>query len=206
MAGSQLVFASRSLPRHADEPLRVTVASENPLRRAAVALRLSVFGDLAISEVAFGDEIGDADVVVTDAVDASRSAAPVLYLVRDNSEASQAMARGARGVMMRTAAPERLHSGIRAVADGLVIVDDEVADAVLPHARAKVDLIEPLTPREQQVAQLLAGGLSNKEIAQRLGITGHTVKFHLNGILRKLGVATRTEAVVQAARLGLLIL
>ena len=107
---------------------------------------------------------------------------------------------------MRTAAPERLHSGIRAVADGLVIVDDEVADAVLPHARAKVDLIEPLTPREQQVAQLLAGGLSNKEIAQRLGITGHTVKFHLNGILRKLGVATRTEAVVQAARLGLLIL
>ena len=206
MAGSQLVFASRPLSRHADEPLRVAVASENPLRRAAVALRLSVFGDLAISEVALVDEIREADVIVADTVDASRSAAPVLYLVRDNSEASQAIARGARGVMMRTAAPERLHSGIRAVADGLVIVDDEVADAVLPHARAKVDLIEPLTPREQQVAQLLAGGLSNKEIANRLGITGHTVKFHLNGILRKLGVSTRTEAVVQAARLGLLIL
>jgi len=76
----------------------------------------------------------------------------------------------------------------------------------MPHARARVDLIEPLTPREQQVAQLLAGGLTNKEIAQRLGITEHTVKFHLNGLLRKLGVSTRTEAVVQAARLGLLIL
>jgi two-component system nitrate/nitrite response regulator NarL len=206
MAGTQLVFASRSLPRHAADPLRVTVASENPLRRAALMMRLAVFGDLALSEAGLVDEIRNADVVVADTIDASTSSAPVLYLVRDNGEASQAIARGARGVMLRTAPPQRLHSGIRAVADGFVIVDDEVADAVIPRARAKVDLIEPLTPREQQVAQLLSGGLTNKEIAQRLGITEHTVKFHLNGLLRKLGVSTRTEAVVQAARLGLLVL
>jgi two-component system, NarL family, nitrate/nitrite response regulator NarL len=206
MAGSQLVFASRSLPRHADEPLRVTVASENPLRRAALAMRLAVFGDLALSEAAVIDEIRDADVVLADTIDASRASAPVLYLVRDSGEAAQAIGRGARGVMLRTAAPQRLHSGIRAVADGMMVVDDEVSDAVMSHVRARVALIEPLTAREQQVAQLLAGGLTNKEIAQRLNITGHTVKFHLNGILRKLGVSTRTEAVVQAARLGLLVL
>lgn len=206
MAGTQLVFASRSLPRHAADPLRVTVASDNPLRRASLVMRLAVFGDLAVNEAALVEDIRNADVVVADTIDASASSAPVLYLVRDNGEASQAIARGARGVMLRTAGPQRLHSGIRAVADGLVIVDDEVADAVLPHARARVDLIEPLTPREQQVAQLLAGGLTNKEIAQRLSITEHTVKFHLNGLLRKLGVSTRTEAVVQAARLGILIL
>jgi two-component system nitrate/nitrite response regulator NarL len=206
MAGTQLVFASRSLPRHAADPLRVTIASDNPLRRAALVMRLAVFGDLAVSEAALVDDIRNADVVVADTIDASPSSAPVLYLVRDSSEASQAIARGARGVMLRTAGPQRLHSGIRAVADGMVIVDDEVADAVMPHARARVDLIEPLTPREQQVAQLLAGGLTNKEIAQRLGITEHTVKFHLNGLLRKLGVSTRTEAVVQAARLGILVL
>jgi len=206
MAGTQLVFASRSLPRHAADPLRVTVASDNPLRRAALVMRLTVFGDLALNEAALIEDIRNADVVVADTIDASHSAAPVLYLVRDNGEASQAIARGARGVMLRTAEPRRLHSGIRAVADGLVVVDDEIADAVLPHARARVDLIEPLTPREQQVAQLLSGGLTNKEIAQRLSITEHTVKFHLNGLLRKLGVSTRTEAVVQAARLGLLIL
>jgi len=206
MAGTQLVFASRSLPRHAADPLRVTIASDNPLRRAALVMRLAVFGDLAVNEAALVDDIRNADVVVADTIDASPSSAPVLYLVRDSSEASQAIARGARGVMLRTAGPQRLHSGIRAVADGMVIVDDEVADAVMPHARARVDLIEPLTPREQQVAQLLAGGLTNKEIAQRLGITEHTVKFHLNGLLRKLGVSTRTEAVVQAARLGILIL
>jgi two-component system, NarL family, nitrate/nitrite response regulator NarL len=206
MARPQLLFASRSLPRQAAEPLRVIVASENPLRRAALVMRLAVFGDLAVNEVTYIDDIRNADVVVADTVDASGSSAPVLYLVRDSSEASQAIARGARGVMLRTAAPRRLHTAVHAIADGFVIVDDEVAESVMPQARARVDLIEPLTPREQQVAQLLAGGLTNKEIAQRLGITEHTVKFHLNGILRKLGVSTRTEAVVQAARLGLLIL
>lgn len=206
MAGSQLLFASRSLPRHAADPLRVTIAGDNPLRRASLLMRLAVFGDLTLSEVAYIDDIRNADVVVADTIDASHSSAPVIYLVKDNNEASQAVARGARGVMPRNAGPHRLHSGIRAVADGFVVVDDEFADAVLPHARARVDLIEPLTPREQQVAQLLTGGLTNKEIAQRLGITEHTVKFHLNGLLRKLGVSTRTEAVAQAARLGLLTL
>ncbi|HEX8153349.1 MAG TPA: LuxR C-terminal-related transcriptional regulator, partial [Thermoanaerobaculia bacterium] len=49
-------------------------------------------------------------------------------------------------------------------------------------------------------------GLTNKEIAQRLGISDHTVKFHLNGIMGKLGVETRTEAVVHAARLGIVTL
>ena len=206
MAGSQLLFASRLLPRDAADPLRVIVASDNPLRRAALVMRLAVFGDLAVNEVAYVDETRNADVLVADTVDASRSAAPVLYLVKNSNEASQAIVRGARGVMLRTAAPRRLHTGVRAVADGFVIIDEEVAEGVMPHARARVELIEPLTPREQQVAQLLAGGLTNKEIAQRLGITEHTVKFHLNGLLRKLGVSTRTEAVVQAARLGLLIL
>lgn len=206
MAGSQLVFASRSLPRHAADPLRVTIAGDNPLRRASLVMRLAVFGDLALSETAYVDAIRNADVIIADTVDASRSSAPVIYLVKDNSEASQAVARGARGVMTRDAAPRRLHSGIRAVAEGFVVVDDEFAEAVLPQTRARVDLIEPLTPRELQVAQLLTGGLTNKEIAQRLGITEHTVKFHLNGVLRKLGVSTRTEAVAQAARLGLLVL
>src|SRR5712691_588484 len=183
MAAPQLLFASKILPRQAAEPLRVAVASANPLRSAALLMRLSVFGDLALSE-----DVHNADVILADAIEGP-FAAPAVVLVVDT-----------------TAPPRRMHTALRAVADGLVIVDDDLAEGVLPHARSRVDLIEPLTPREQQVAQLLAGGLTNKEIAQRLGITEHTIKFHLNGILRKLGVSTRTEAVVQAARLGLLIL
>ena len=205
MARPQLLVASKPLPRQAADPLRVAVTSANPLRRAALVMRLSVFGDLALNEVE-ADDVGNVDVVLADAIDPSRFSAPAVVLVVDNTEAAQAIARGAKGVLLRAAPPRRLHTALRAVADGLVIVDDDLAEGVMPHARSRIDLIEPLTPREQQVAQLLAGGLTNKEIAQRLGITEHTVKFHLNGILRKLGVSTRTEAVVQAARLGLLIL
>ena len=104
------------------------------------------------------------------------------------------------------AAPRRIHTALRAIADGLFVVDDELSEKIVPQARARVELFEPLTEREQQVAQLLVRGLTNKEIAVRLGVTQHTVKFHLNGILRKLGVSTRTEAVVQAARLGVVVL
>jgi DNA-binding NarL/FixJ family response regulator len=65
---------------------------------------------------------------------------------------------------------------------------------------------EELTPREREVLQLLAEGLGNKEIARRLRISDHTVKFHVNAILGKLGARTRTEAVTRAARQGLITL
>jgi len=67
-------------------------------------------------------------------------------------------------------------------------------------------VIEPLTPREREVLELVAEGMSNRAIAERLAISEHTVKFHVNTIYRKLGVSTRTEAVVHGARLGLLAL
>ena len=65
---------------------------------------------------------------------------------------------------------------------------------------------ESLTPREREVLALLAEGLSNKAIADRLDISEHTAKFHVNAVLAKLGVQRRTEAVVRAARMGLVTL
>jgi DNA-binding NarL/FixJ family response regulator len=65
---------------------------------------------------------------------------------------------------------------------------------------------ESFTPREREVLALVAEGLANKMIARKLGITEHTVKFHLNAILTKLGAQSRTEAVVKATRMGLLAL
>jgi len=67
-------------------------------------------------------------------------------------------------------------------------------------------LLEPLTKREREVLQMLAGGLANKEIAARLAISDHTVKFHVASILGKLGVSTRTEAVSVGIRRGLVLL
>ncbi|MCA1615145.1 MAG: response regulator transcription factor [Acidobacteria bacterium] len=65
---------------------------------------------------------------------------------------------------------------------------------------------EALTPREREVLEMLAEGLSNKEIAWRLNISEHTVKFHLASVFAKLDVSTRTEAVMQGLRRGLLMM
>jgi DNA-binding NarL/FixJ family response regulator len=97
-----------------------------------------------------------------------------------------------------------MHAALHAVAEAEIVIDDAFADHLLRHPRAEVEMIEPLTTREREVLRLLASGLTNKEIAQRLGVTDHTIKFHVNGILGKLGAATRTEAVVEAARRGII--
>ena len=75
-----------------------------------------------------------------------------------------------------------------------------------PKRVALAEYVEPLTPREQQVLELLAEGLPNKAIAARLGISDQTVKFHVASISAKLGATNRTEAVRLALRRGLLTL
>jgi ATP/maltotriose-dependent transcriptional regulator MalT len=65
-------------------------------------------------------------------------------------------------------------------------------------------LVEPLTAREHEVLVLVADGLRNREIAERLGISDHTVKFHLAAIFGKLGVSSRTQAVRRALQFGLI--
>jgi NarL family two-component system response regulator YdfI len=64
--------------------------------------------------------------------------------------------------------------------------------------------IEPLTAREMEVIQLMAQGLANKQIALALGISEHTVKFHLSSLYAKLGISSRTEAVKRGIELGLI--
>jgi DNA-binding CsgD family transcriptional regulator len=71
------------------------------------------------------------------------------------------------------------------------------------HARLEAP-VESLTPREYEVLRLVAEGLHNREIAERLGVTEHTVKFHLAAIFGKLGASTRTEAVQRGLRLGVI--
>ena len=94
-----------------------------------------------------------------------------------------------------------------AVTHGLLVLDPSLAEAVPPIRDAHpTGAATVLTPREQEVLQLLAEGLPNKSIADRLGITEHTVKFHVNAILGKMGAQSRTEAVTRATRLGLILL
>jgi two-component system, NarL family, nitrate/nitrite response regulator NarL len=145
--------------------------------------------------------------------------APLLALAPDDGPAAEALAAGARGVLYRDVAAGRLVAALEAVARGLVVLDADLAAPLLQPLAASAagiagiaspaepdEPVEPLTPREVEVLQLLAEGLSNKLIGSRLGISEHTAKFHVNAILGKLGAQGRTEAVVRAARLGLILL
>ena len=87
-------------------------------------------------------------------------------------------------------------------ADALLVANE--SDPAARRRAAPEVVEEPLTPREVQVLALLAEGLANKRIAERLGISDQTVKFHVAAILGKLGVANRTEAVRVAVRRGLI--
>jgi DNA-binding NarL/FixJ family response regulator len=111
------------------------------------------------------------------------------------------------GLIPRDAAPETLGAAIQAAAHGLRVMDPS-----LEPIRAGLEptdplpLTEPLTERELEVLRLVAEGLANKAIGARLSVSEHTVKFHLNSLLRKLGAQSRTDAVVRATRLGLILL
>ena len=96
------------------------------------------------------------------------------------------------------ASSEQIIQAIKSVGSGLMIFDGDLfhpKDSSLP---------EPLTPRETEVLDLLADGLGNREIAARLNISEHTIKFHIRSILGKLGASSRTEAVSRGLRSGLI--
>jgi len=137
---------------------------------------------------------------------------PVMLLSEQPKTAwlSKALRAGVRAVLPPDVAAEQLRAALEAAAAGLVVIHPSELDTVLSAAigpSAPLDeLLEPLTRREREVLQMLAAGLANKEIAARLAISDHTVKFHVASILGKLGASTRTEAVSAGIRRGLVML
>ncbi|MCP4868257.1 MAG: response regulator transcription factor [Proteobacteria bacterium] len=132
----------------------------------------------------------------------------LLVLVADAVAARDALDRGARGVLLtEDVDEERVAAAMKAIEHGFVVMDAEVAADLLDHGPAPApanDVFEPLPPRETEVLEQMSGGYSNREIGERLGVSRHTAKFHVHSILEKLGAETRTEAVMLAARGGLL--
>ena len=123
----------------------------------------------------------------------------ILTAFDGDEEIYHALQAGAQGYVLKGATGEKLIPAVRAVAAGQRWLPQEVATRL--NARK---LFEELTPREVQVLQQLAGGRSNKEIADVLRITEYTVKDHLKNILAKLRVADRTEAVTAALQRGII--
>jgi NarL family two-component system response regulator YdfI len=127
-------------------------------------------------------------------------AQPTIVTVTDpNAETSRALVRaGARAVIGRDAAREDLAAAIAAVERGYIVLTDRH----LPEDHASATL----TPRERDVLDMLARGLSNKQIGARLTLAENTVKFHVASILAKLDATTRTQAVTIGVRRGLVML
>ncbi|HYL63157.1 MAG TPA: response regulator transcription factor [Candidatus Methylomirabilis sp.] len=121
-----------------------------------------------------------------------------------------ALRSGVRAVLPSDVSANQLAAALQGVGAGLLVLHPSQAVAAMPAVSAfpapPAELAEPLTPREREVLQRLASGLVNKQIADQLRISEHTVKFHVASILGKLGAATRTEAVSLGIRHGLVLL
>jgi DNA-binding NarL/FixJ family response regulator len=133
---------------------------------------------------------------------------PVLMLsTYDNpTYVSRAVSLGASGYVLKGSGRDKLIQSIRAAAEGEATWTREEMrrmTGAMAAPRAAGDLEAALTQRENEVLTLLAHGMTNKQIAERLGISYETVKEHVQHILRKIGVADRTQAAVWAVRSGL---
>jgi len=199
------------------DPLGVLVVSPDPLARSGLAALVSSRPELVLAGQASPGQAARLAVGAThravlwdmgpgpDAPQVRPEDPPVLALCTGQAEAGRALRAGARGVLSRGAPADALAAALQAAVLGLLVLDPVLAAAFVRPPEPP-GASEPLTPREQEVLALLAQGLANKAIAVRLGISEHTAKFHVNAILGKLGVDSRAEAIVRAARLGLVVL
>src|SRR3989475_8955321 len=125
-----------------------------------------------------------------------------LTSVLEQTSVVEAIRAGAIGYLLKDARAVEIRTAIKAAAVGQVHLSPQASAYLLSTVRMP-GRPEPLTPREMDVLRLLAQGCSNKEIARTLQLVEETVKFHVRHILAKLGVQSRTQAVLTAIRLGL---
>jgi DNA-binding NarL/FixJ family response regulator len=185
-------------------------------RRRTVALRIAdpllaerIGAHLnALPGLELADE-DEAEVVLADGVPA-RGATPEAALIAlvGCPEAVRALRAGADAVLPPDASREEFWLAIEAATRGFAVMPTDILGDLLDREEAEAAERRPpvLTAREGEVLALLADGASNKAIARRLGISAHTVKFHVASILDKLDATGRTDAVAQGVRLGLLML
>ncbi|HEX4783888.1 MAG TPA: response regulator transcription factor [Candidatus Sulfotelmatobacter sp.] len=210
--------------RNGGGAIRIAVVANSAVRRARLEniVRSQAEFQLAGSFGTMGSGVSYArtaepDVIVIDSdaihdllLEPTLDAAIVLLTeVSDARSISRLLRSGVRAILSRESDADDVLSAIYAAYDGLVLLSTATADSlagVFGDQLAEVDdeLSEEITSRETEVLRMLAEGLVNKDIAARLGISEHTVKFHISSILDKLGASTRTEAVTLGIRRGLI--
>lgn len=206
--------------------MKILVIAEGVLARAGLAALLSevaevdVAGQIAPVETLAEDiDLYEPEAVVFDLgyeplrwlAGVANLTVPALLLLPDAASAYTLSAAIPSGLpvalLLRDGDPHRLPYALSALEAGLVTLDPKLANALLPSGGIIEDAPQDkLSPREVEVLQLMATGLTNKAIGSRLHISANTVKYHVNTILSKLGAQSRTEAVVRGGRLGLVML
>jgi len=215
-------------------PIVVAIIADDLLARTGLATlleqdeRLEMVAQLA----PHADTIDDLDVFLPDVVvidsgwsldlliglvrDLHDQALPFILLVHDNDEDILSRLKSVLvnnvifGLILRASELEMLLQSIQSTFAGLTVIDPllwekwQTSDEIT--ATSTDAIMVNLTPREDEVLQLLAQGLTNKAIARQLEISENTIKFHVNAIMSKLNAQSRTDAVVRATRAGLLAL
>jgi DNA-binding NarL/FixJ family response regulator len=199
--------------------IRVTIISSNHALR--VGLREMLGNQPDIKVVGETTDFGGVNEMETDVVLLASVSLPRLFedkstsgilFLTDNIEDVRKMLNStsrAWGVLSPDPTEDELAAAVRAVGEGLWVGAPGLVQSLirLPGRRessGEESLIDPLTAREMEVIQLMAQGLANKQIALALGISEHTVKFHLSSLSAKLNSTSRTEAVKRGIELGLI--
>ena len=209
----------------ASPPARASLGNLLRARRVEIAGSFASLDDLSSRlddtpvDAILIDSTGEPFDSFLDSVMASGLASDftVILMVEPASLAalSAALDAGVRAVLPNDVSPDQLVAALEAARNGLVVLHPTQSLAPVntngfprspARSQALEELAEGLTPRESEVLQMLASGLGNKEIATKLAISEHTVKFHVASILGKLGATSRTEAVSLGIRRGLILL
>jgi DNA-binding NarL/FixJ family response regulator len=227
-AGGDLrVRASDSEPAGGDLPVRVVLVDDHALVREGVRSVLGHFDDVAV--VAEADNADAAvkavtahepDVVVLDlqlpdehGVQVLRGLTaqgmdPAVLVLSDHDRPDRVrdvLRAGALGYLEESARPDELADGIRRVAAGQWVIGERYLGMLVDAFIGTIPLgVPPVTPREQQVLRLLAEGLPNRAVAERLGISTRTAQKHVENLFKKFNVHGRGELVAVAGRSGLL--
>lgn len=209
-----LIYAASAIARAGLESLvtaspALSVVSSSP---SALTLTQQV-EDLQPDVVLMELELHDDETLPALLALNAESYAPAIVVLADDAHgawAAEALRSGVRAVLPRQATAGEIVAAVEATAAGLVVLHPDAVDSLLPVLSAPRALpsspSQALTPREIEVLGMLAEGLGNKTIAWRLGISEHTVKFHVASIFAKLNASSRTEAVTLGIRQGLIML
>ena len=193
----------------------VSVVTENPAFQVigsfSVAKAFARLADLQPDVVLLdvGSPPDEAMSIVLESLDELPGA--TLVILTDDVEkflVADVLRSGVRAILPREAKPEEILAALQASVAGLVAIHPDAVDSLLSTDAEKQPELDSsdqiLTPREIEVLRMIAEGMGNKEIASKLGISDHTVKFHISSTFAKLGAVNRAEAVTLGIRLGLI--